>query len=83
MICNQFATNTPQTQDLEKGTSPNTIKSIVAQGTYANRAFERMPEVADALAEAGSSNQDILSHCRGPGPHVRGCWVVDLVLGKE
>jgi hypothetical protein len=42
-----------------------------------------MPEVADALAEAGSSNQDILSHCRGPGPHVRGCWVVDLVLGKE
>jgi len=37
----------------------------------------------DALAEAGSSNQDILSHCRGPGPHVRGCWVVDLVLGKE
>jgi hypothetical protein len=42
-----------------------------------------MPELADALAEAGCSNQDILSHCRGPGPHVRGCWVVDLVLGKE
>jgi len=37
----------------------------------------------DALAEAGCSNQDILSHCRGPGPHVRGCWVVDLLLGKE
>jgi hypothetical protein len=48
-----------------------------------HRAFERMPELADALAEAGSGNEDILSHCRGPGPHVRGCWVVDLVLGKE
>jgi hypothetical protein len=42
-----------------------------------------MPELADALAEAGCNNPDILSHCRGPGPHVRGCWVVDLVLGKE
>jgi hypothetical protein len=31
----------------------------------------------------GLSNPDILSHCRGPGPHVRGCWVVDLVLAKE
>jgi hypothetical protein len=58
------------------------VKTI-AQAIYNNRAFERMPELADALAEAGCSNQDILSHCRGPGPHVRGCWVVDLVLGKE
>ena len=31
----------------------------------------------------GCDNADILDHCRGPGPHVRGCWVVDLVLGKE
>jgi hypothetical protein len=45
--------------------------------------IKRMPELADALAEADCSNPDILSHCRGPGPHVRGCWVVDLVLGKE
>jgi hypothetical protein len=45
------------------------------------RAFERMPELADALAEAGCSNPDILSHCHGPGPHVRGCWVVDLLGG--
>ncbi|HMF16231.1 MAG TPA: hypothetical protein VKE98_03450 [Gemmataceae bacterium] len=37
----------------------------------------------DALAEAGCSNPDILIHCRGPGPHVRVCWVVDLVLGKQ
>ena|SRR5579859_6941891 len=58
------------------------VKTL-AQQIYNERAFERMPELADALAEAGSTNPDILSHCRGPGPHVRGCWVVDLVLGKE
>jgi hypothetical protein len=58
------------------------VKTL-AQAIYVDRAFERLPELADALAEAGSSNQDILSHCRGTGPHVRGCWVVDLVLGKE
>jgi hypothetical protein len=38
--------------------------------------------LADALEEAGCDNADILSHCRGPGPHVRGCWVVDLVTGR-
>jgi hypothetical protein len=58
------------------------VKTLT-QAIYDDRAFERMPELADALAEASCSNQDILSHCRGPGPHVRGCWVVDLVLGKE
>jgi hypothetical protein len=58
------------------------VKTL-AHAIYDDRAFERMPELANALAEAGCSNQDILTHCRGPGPHVRGCWVVDLVLGKE
>ena len=42
-----------------------------------------MPILADALQDAGCDNDDILTHCRGEGPHVRGCWVVDLVLGKE
>ena len=42
-----------------------------------------MPILADALQDAGCDSADILDHCRGPGPHVRGCWVVDLVLGKE
>ena len=41
-----------------------------------------MPILNDALYEAGCCDETILSHCRGPGPHVRGCWVVDLVLGK-
>lgn len=39
--------------------------------------------IADALEDAGCDNADILNHCRQPGEHVRGCWVVDLVLGKE
>jgi hypothetical protein len=57
--------------------------STLATGIYADRAFDRLPILADAFEEAGCDNADILNHCRGPGPHVRGCWVVDLVLGKE
>jgi hypothetical protein len=55
----------------------------LARGIHANCAFDRLPILADALQDAGCDNEDILSHCRGDGPHVRGCWVVDLVLGKE
>jgi hypothetical protein len=55
----------------------------LAQGIYADRAFDRLPLLADALEEAGCTDADILAHCRGPSPHVRGCWVVDLILGKQ
>ena len=55
----------------------------LARGTYADRAFDRLPILADALADAGCEGTAILEHCRGPGPHARGCWVVDLLLGKE
>lgn len=57
--------------------------AALAQAIYDDRAFDRMPELADALEEAGCDNADILAHCRGPGPHVRGCWVIDLLLGRE
>jgi hypothetical protein len=43
----------------------------------------RLAILADALEEAGCTNQDILGHLRGPGPHVRGCWAVDLCLGRK
>jgi hypothetical protein len=54
----------------------------LARGIYDERAFDRLPILADALEDAGCEDADILSHCRGGGPHVRGCWVVDLVLSK-
>lgn len=56
---------------------------ILAEGIYEDRAFDRMPILADALQDAGCDNTDILNHCRQPGEHVRGCWVVDLLLGKN
>jgi len=55
----------------------------LARQMYDSRDFSTMPILADALQDAGCDNADILDHCRGSGPHVRGCWVVDLVLGKE
>jgi len=55
----------------------------LAEQMYDSRDFSAMPILADALQDAGCDSDDILAHCRGDGPHVRGCWVVDLVLGKE
>jgi hypothetical protein len=55
----------------------------LAQRIYDDRAFDRLPILADALEEAGCTNQDILGHCRIQGEHVRGCWLVDLLLDKE
>jgi hypothetical protein len=54
----------------------------LAEKMYDDRDFAALPILADALEEAGCDRADILSHCREPGAHVRGCWVVDLVLGK-
>ncbi len=57
--------------------------AALAAGIYEDRAFDRLPVLADALMDAGCDNGDILGHCRGSGPHVRGCWVIDLLLGKS
>jgi hypothetical protein len=59
------------------------IIAKLAQATYNERAFDRLPILADALEEAGCTDAEILNHCRQPGEHVRGCWVVDLILGKS
>jgi hypothetical protein len=62
----------------------------LAHAAYDNRILPdgtldraRLAVLADALEESGCTNADILAHCRQPGEHVRGCWVVDLLLGKE
>jgi hypothetical protein len=55
----------------------------LAQGMYDDRRFDDMPLLADALEEAGCTEEAILKHCREPGEHVRGCWVVDLILDKN
>ena len=55
----------------------------LAEGIDTDRAFDRLPILADALEDAGCGDPGVLSHCRGNGPHVRGCWVVDMVLKKN
>jgi hypothetical protein len=55
----------------------------IASKMYQERDFTAMPILSDALEDAGCDNSDILVHCREPGVHVRGCWIVDLVLAKE
>jgi hypothetical protein len=54
----------------------------IARHFYDDRAFHDLPILADALEEAGCTVADLLDHCRDPGPHGRGCWAVDLLLGK-
>jgi len=62
----------------------------LAQAAYEERQLPsghldppRLKILADALEEAGCTDGDTLAHLRSPGPHVRGCWVLDLVLGRE
>lgn len=54
----------------------------LARAAYDGRAFERLPVLADALEEAGCDKAEVLGHLRGRGPHVRGCWVIDLLIGR-
>jgi hypothetical protein len=55
----------------------------LAQGIYDNRAFDRLPVLADALEDAGCTDAAILGHCREPREHVRGCWLVDMLTGRS
>jgi hypothetical protein len=55
----------------------------LARGAYRRRLSRRLASLADALEEAGCTNRRILDHCRTSGMHVRGCWVLDLVLRKN
>jgi hypothetical protein len=55
----------------------------LARGIYDDRGYDRMPILGDALGNAGCGEESILDHCRSAAEHVRGCWVIDLLLGKE
>jgi hypothetical protein len=65
------------------------VVAALAQAAYGERQFPsgqldpaRIAVLADALEDAGCDAAAILDHLRSPGPHVRGCWALDLVLGK-
>jgi hypothetical protein len=55
----------------------------MAAAVYEQRRFADLPILADALEDAGWTDAAILAHCRAPGEHVRGCWVVDLLTGRQ
>lgn len=55
----------------------------LAQTIYDDRAFNRMPDLGEALNRVGCREELILDHCRQTDSHVLGCWVIDLILGKE
>ena len=53
----------------------------LARATYDGRDFAQMPILGYALEEAGCSDARVLDHCRGKTEHVRGCWLLDRLLG--
>jgi hypothetical protein len=55
----------------------------LAEAIYEELAFDRLPILADALEDAGCTNEAVLHHCRVPAEHVRGCWLLDAILGKQ
>lgn len=55
----------------------------LAETIYQDRQFDRLPILAGTLQHAGCNNDEILSHLKGPGPHFRGCWVIDLLTNRN
>jgi hypothetical protein len=55
----------------------------LASFIYDQRTFDRLPDLATLLEDAGCRDPGVLGHLRGPGPHTRGCWLLDFLLGKE
>jgi hypothetical protein len=78
-------TGLPRTAQVPLAPSWRTTTAVqLARQMYESRDFSAMPILADALQDASCDSDDILTHCRDPqAAHVRGCWVVDLILGKS
>lgn len=64
-----------------KGLSAEVLKQ--AEAIYRTQAFDHVPALAATLRDGGCTDTAILEHCLGQEPHVRGCWVIDLLLGKR
>jgi hypothetical protein len=62
---------------------PRPDVAYLAESIYDEHDFDRLPELADAVEDAGCTDADLLRHLRGPGPHVRGCWALDLLTQKS
>jgi hypothetical protein len=75
-------TNPFRPPQCDPGWRTSTVLAL-AGSIYDDRAFDCLPILADALEDAGCGDAEILDHLRGPGPHVRGCWALDLVLGAK
>jgi len=63
-------------------TANRSLALVIASQIYNEERYEDLPILADALEEAGCTEAELLGHLRGPGCHVRGCWALDLVLGR-
>jgi hypothetical protein len=74
--------NRPHSFAIDPSCFTSTVIAL-AEKIYQERAFDRMPILADALQDAGCENEDVLNHCRSEGPHVRGCWVIDLLTVRK
>jgi hypothetical protein len=81
IICNPFRPSPPPRLAVLAWNDATVPR--IAEGIYAERAFGRLPILADALLDAGCDNEELIQHCRSDGPHVKGCWAVDLILGKS
>jgi hypothetical protein len=75
----------PSLLDWDSGTVVRLARAAYEQRSLPDGKLDptRLAVLADALEEAGCTDRDILGHLRGPGPHVRGCWAVDRLLGKS
>lgn len=74
--------NPPQSVTEFLGWHRGTVVDI-ARMIFAENSYHDLPILADALEEAGCTDANILTHCRGTGDHCRGCWVLDLLLQQE
>jgi len=72
----------PRLSDTAREWNRGIVLRLAAE-SYEKRRFGELPVLADALEDAGCADEAILSHLRSARPHVRGCWVIDLILGKS